>query len=300
MTKIARDLIREYLAYMQVEKGLSANSIASYRRDLAKLKLWASSNNIEPQNLTKKEAAAWIRSLTTAGLSPRSVARAVSGAKGFCRFLLLDGHIKCDPFGDVVVPQSAQSIPRFLNEEEMERLLSAPDVECLEGVRDRAMLELLYATGLRVSELVGLPVGSVDPMQGVLECTGKGNKHRRIPVGRSALSWLSAYIPAREKLLDGRESKTLFIRTGGRSLTRHYFWATLRAYALACGVNDVSPHVLRHSFATHLMQRGADSRSVQSLLGHSDIGTTQIYTHITGARLRSTYDEHHPRAKVRV
>ncbi|HEX8473698.1 MAG TPA: site-specific tyrosine recombinase XerD [Pyrinomonadaceae bacterium] len=296
---MARDLIREHLAYVQVEKGLSQNSLASYRRDLEKLKAWAVGDGKELRELGEAEMASWVASMSRSGLSPRSVARAISAARGLFRFLLLDGHIRRDPLANISAPQAAQTLPHFLNEDDMERLLAAPDTRQIEGVRDRAMLELLYATGLRVSEMVNLNLSDVDLERGVLECHGKGSKQRKVPIGRSALHWLNEYLRVRKNLLSkpSHETTHLFLREGGRALTRQLVWARLKVYAVEAGLRDVTPHGLRHSFATHLLQRGADSRSVQALLGHSDIGTTQIYTHITGQRLRATYDTHHPRAK---
>ena len=293
---MARDLVREHLSYIQVEKGLSINSLVSYRRDLAKLRAWADALGKEPQALAKDELSQWTISLSRGGLSSRSIARTLSAARGFFHFLLLDGHITADPTADLPVPQAGHKLPRFLTQEEMELLLDAPDTSTPEGVRDRAIFELLYACGLRVSELISLVVNQIDLDQGVLSCSGKGSKQRRVPVGRSALAWLEKYTHARRTLLDGRDSNWLFIAGGGRRLTRQYVWAALKKYAAGAGVRGVTPHVLRHSFATHLLEHGADTRSVQALLGHSDLATTQIYTHVTSERLRSTYERCHPRA----
>ena len=293
---MTRDLIREHLSYIQVEKGLSANSLESYARDLAKLKGWADAHGKEPQALAKDELSQWIMSLSRAGLSSRSVARSLSAARGFFHFLLLDGHLKTDPTADLPAPQAGQKLPRFLTQEEMELLLDAPDTSTPEGVRNRAMIEVLYACGLRVSELIALDAGQIDMDQGVLSCSGKGSKQRRVPVGRSALAWLEKYLHARRTLLGGKDSHWLFIAGGGRKLTRQYVWGMLKKYATGAGVRGVTPHVLRHSFATHLLEHGADTRTVQALLGHSDLATTQIYTHVTSERLRSTYERCHPRA----
>ena len=295
---MARDVIGEHLLYIQVEKGLSVNSLQSYRRDLQKLKEWATSLNKEAHELDRGDLSRWVRSLTRGGLAPRSVARTLSAARGFYHFLLLDGHIKSDPTTDLVTPQSSQKLPRFLTEGEMEQLLQAPDTASSTGVRDRAMIELLYATGLRVSELIGLKADNINIDQGVLTCFGKGSKQRRIPVGRSAIGWLQKYQGARQRLLGEKQSSFLFVRSGGKPLTRQLVRTILKQYAARVGVRGVSPHVLRHSFATHLLEHGADTRSVQELLGHSDLATTQIYTHVTNERLRSTYEKHHPRAKV--
>lgn len=292
-----RDFIREHLSYVQVEKGLSANSLASYRRDLEKLRRFAASKGREVDSLGKDELKQFVMSLTRGGLAPSSAARTVSAVRGFYRYLILDGHLNADPTADLLAPQSAQKLPRFLTQEDMTRLLDAPDTSTAEGVRDRAMIELLYATGLRVSELVSLDMGSVDVDGGILSCSGKGSKQRRVPVGRDALLWLQRYAPARRKLLGDAESKHLFVGARGRALTRNHVWAMMKRHAAKAGLEGVSPHVLRHSFATHLLERGADTRSVQAMLGHSDLATTQIYTHVTGERLRQTYERCHPRAK---
>jgi integrase/recombinase XerD len=282
---MARDLIREHLSYLRVEKGLSKNSLESYGRDLARLKAFAEKSGREPSALEKSDLAQFVMSLSREGLSPRSVGRA------------LDGLIKADPSSDLSSPGVGQKLPRFLTQEETERLLEAPQTDSPEGVRDRALIELLYATGLRVSELVSLTVASVDVDQGVLFCTGKGSKQRRVPVGRSAVAWLQRYEAARRVLLAGRQSDKLFVGYLGRPLTRQTVWALLKKHAAKAGIRGVTPHVLRHSFATHLLEHGADTRSVQAMLGHSDLSTTQIYTHVTGERLRNVYERHHPRAK---
>src|SRR5215216_2527421 len=217
-----RDMIREYLSFLQVEKGLSKNSVESYRRDLLRLKAAAAAEGREPQALGKAEVTQFVMSLTREGLAPRSVSRALSTVRGFYRFLLLDGHVKADPTAEIMAPQGGQKLPRFLTQEEMERLLGAHDTTSPEGVRDRALTELLYATGLRVSELVGLTMSSVDVDAGVLFCTGKGSKQRRVPVGRSALDWVQRYHAARRVLLAGHESQRLFVGYLGRPLTRQH------------------------------------------------------------------------------
>jgi integrase/recombinase XerD len=294
---MARDLIREYLLYLQVEKGLAASSVESYRGELEKLRAWAAARGRAPEGLGQEELKQFVMSLTRAGLSPRSVGRALSTVRGFYRFLLVDGHLTADPTANLMSPQAGQKLPRFLTEEEMGRLLDAPDVSTAEGVRDRTLMELLYATGLRVSELVSLTRRSIDLERGLLTCTGKGSKQRHVPIGRGALEWLQKYQASRRALLGGRDSERLFVAGGGRALTRQAVWATLRDYAEGAGLRGVSPHVLRHSFATHLLEHGADTRSVQAMLGHTDLATTQIYTHVTGERLRNVYEKHHPRAR---
>ncbi len=292
-----RDLIREYLSFLQVEKGLSKNSLESYRRDLARLRAAAEATGREPHALTKADLTQFVMSLSREGLAPKSVGRALSAVRGFYRFLLLDGHVKADPTADITRPQGEQKLPHFLTQEEMERLLEAPDTTTPEGVRDRTLFELMYATGLRVTEAVTLLAANVDVDSGVLYCFGKGSKQRRIPVGRSAVSWLVRYEAARRALLAGRESQRLFVGYLGAPVTRQNVWAMLKRYAATAQIRGVTPHVLRHSFATHLLEHGADTRSVQAMLGHSDLATTQIYTHVTSERIRSVYERHHPRAK---
>ncbi|MEP6913664.1 MAG: tyrosine recombinase, partial [bacterium] len=224
------------------------------------------------------------------------VARAVSAARGLFRFLMLDGHIKSHPTEDLDTPQRFAYLPQFLTEDEINSLLSAPDVSKEEGVRDRALLELMYAAGLRVSELILMKQTDVDINSGLVSCHGKGSKERLVPIGKSAIHWLQQY--ASLKSAYGKPALPFLFLNRGKPLTRQFAWAMIKRYAARAGVKDISPHTLRHSFATHLLQNGADSRSVQALLGHSDISTTQIYTHITDRRLRETYDRHHPRSRV--
>ena len=291
-----RDLVREYLAYIQVEKGLSPNSLESYGRDLARLEAWAEDHGMRIEELTRTNLRQWISDLSRAGLAPSSVSRATSAARGLFRFLMLDGHIKSHPAEDLDTPQMSAPLPRFLTEDEIERLLAAPDTSTPEGLRDRAMLELMYATGLRISELISMKLADVDLDGGLILCHGKGSKERRVPIGKSASHWLQQHIWTRARC-PGAGAPHLFLNTSGHRLTRQRVWVAIKAYAARVGLRSVSPHTLRHSFATHLLQRGADSRSVQALLGHSDISTTQIYTHITDRHLRATYDLHHPRAR---
>jgi integrase/recombinase XerD len=290
-----RNLVREYLTYLQVEKGLAGNSLQSYKRDLARLEDWAARAGKAVEELARTDLRAWIASLSREGLAPTSVSRATSAARGFYRFLMLDGHIKSHPAEDLDTPQAGSHLPRYLSEDEMERLLSVPDTATEEGLRDRAILELMYASGLRISELISLKSGDVDLDAGLLSCHGKGSKERRIPIGKSATRWLELYRGARLRRSRTHDPR-LFVNSLGAPLTRQRVWAAIKRYGEQAGLENVSPHTLRHSFATHLIQRGADSRSVQSLLGHSDISTTQIYTHMTDRHLRATYNRHHPRA----
>lgn len=292
-----RDLVKEYLTYLQVEKGLAHHTLESYRRDLARLEAWASKPGKTIAELTRPDLRKWIAQLSRDGLAPPSVARAVSAARGFFRFLMLDQHLKQNPAEDLDTPQRFSYLPTFLTEEDIDRLFATPDVSTDEGIRDRAILELMYAAGLRVSELVNLKQAEVDVHAGVVNCHGKGSKERRVPVGKSAINWLQKY--AAVKASYGKSPFAHLFLHRGKPMTRQLAWTMIKTYANAIGLQNVSPHTLRHSFATHLLQHGADSRSVQALLGHSDISTTQIYTHITDRHLRTAYDNHHPRARAR-
>jgi integrase/recombinase XerD len=293
-----RDLVKEFLTYIQVEKGLSRNTLESYRRDLNRLEQWAAKTKRPVSDLTRADLRKWIAQLSREGLAPSSVGRAVSAARGFFRFLMLDGHIKQHPAEDLDTPQKFSYLPKFLTEEEIDRLFATPDISTPDGIRDRAMLELMYAAGLRVSEMVSLKQTDVDLHTGIVNCHGKGSKERRVPLGKSAIHWLQQY--AALKAAYGKSPYANLFLNRGKPLTRHFAWATIKGYAEGIGISNVSPHTLRHSFATHLLQHGADSRSVQALLGHSDISTTQIYTHITDQHLRAAYDNHHPRARAAV
>ena len=292
----SRDLIREFLAYIQVEKGLSANTLQSYARDIAKLQSWATQNRKQIDQLERKDLREWIASMSRDGLAPSSVSRSMSAARGFFRFLILDNHIQKHPAEDIRTPQRHSRLPKFLSEEEMERLLLAPDLKTDRGVRDRALLETMYAAGLRVSELCGLRAADLELDAALITCHGKGSKQRRIPIGKSAVHWLQRYLAIRKRF-GNVAAPELFLHRG-RGLTRQAAWAIIKTHAAAAGVPDISPHTLRHSFGTHLMQHGADSRSVQALLGHSDISTTEIYTHITDLHMRKAYDRFHPRARA--
>ena len=290
-----RDFVKEFLTYLQVEKGLARHSLESYRRDLDRLQTWANKNGKLIADLERADLRKWIASLSREGLAPASIARAVSATRGFFKFLMLDGHIKSHPAEDLDTPQRFSYLPKFLTEDEINQLLAAPDISTEEGIRDRAVLEIMYATGVRVSELVGLKQPDIDLLAGLVVCHGKGNKERRVPLGKSAIHWLQQY--AAVKAGYGKQSSPYVFLHRGRPFTRQIAWSMIKRHAEKVGIKNVSPHTLRHSFATHLLQHGADSRSVQALLGHSDISTTQIYTHITDVHLRSAYDRHHPRAR---
>jgi integrase/recombinase XerD len=290
-----RDLIKEFLAYIQVEKGLARHTLESYARDLKRLETWASKAGKSVTELTRPDLRQWIASLSREGLAPSSVARAVSATRGFFRFLMLDGHLKLQPTEDLDTPQGFFHLPRFLTEEEIDRLLAAPDIATEAGMRDRAILELMYAAGLRVSELVSVKAAEADIQTGLVLCHGKGSKERRVPIGKSAIHWLQQYHAMKASY--GKATTPYLFSFRGKQLTRQFVWTRIKLHAATANLANISPHTLRHSFATHLLQRGADSRSVQALLGHSDISTTQIYTHMTNRHLRASYDRHHPRAR---
>lgn len=291
-----RDLTREYLSYLRVEKGLSANSIEAYERDLKKLSAWAEKNSFEIETISRNDLREWLIDLSKSALSESSKRRLVSSIRGFYKFLMIEGHIKTSPAEDIVAPQKGFYLPKFLNQTEIEMLLSQPDVETETGLRDRAILELMYSSGLRVSEAVNLQIRDVDLDNCVLTCTGKGGKTRRVPIGSSAVEWLRKYLATRRKQ-ENIGISNLFVAPGGQPLSRQLIHSFVKAYGDAAGLEGVSPHTLRHSFATHLVQNRADIRSVQQMLGHADISTTQIYTHITDAHLKKAYEDFHPRSR---
>ena len=293
---MSRDLIREYLSYLRVEKGLAKNSLESYERDLAKLRTWADKNGFDLLSLTRQDLREWLIDLGRTKLSENSKRRLISAMRGFYKFLMTDGHIKNNPAEDLDSPRKGFYLPKFLNQAEVETLLAAPDVSTESGLRDRAILELMYACGLRVSEAVNVKMQDIDLDSGILTTTGKGSKTRRVPVGSSAVEWLKSYLALRRKKED-IEIENLFVTPLGRPTNRQIIYTFIKEYAEKCGLPDVSPHTLRHSFATHLIQNRADIRSVQQMLGHADISTTQIYTHMTDAHLRKSYERFHPRAK---
>lgn len=288
--------IEAFLDHCRVEKGLAFNTIESYRRDLAKLaSFWRCRPPRALDGLLVREYLDWLRNL---GLSSRSLARHLSTLRSFCAFLLRAGALKSDPTAGIAAPRQWQRLPAFLTLAEMDKLLEAPGETTPLGLRDRAMLQLLYASGLRVSELCQLQLSDLNDELGVVRVFGKGNKQRLVPVGRAALDALRQYLlQGRSKLLKRRPSPYLFVSRRGEPLTRQAVWKLLKAYATRAGISRrLSPHIIRHSFATHLLEGGADLRSVQLMLGHADISTTQIYTHVMRSRLRQTLDEHHPRA----
>jgi len=284
-----------FLNFCRIEKGLSANSLDAYALDLAK---WSAFRGDSPAAPGADDLRRYLDHLYQSGLSQRSIARHLTTLRGLYGFLLREGKIAIDPTEHLGAPKQWQTIPKFLNLEDIEKIIQAPDIARPTGLRDRAMLELLYATGLRVSELCRLGLGDCNPDHGIVRTTGKGNKQRLVPVGREALQAVASYLESgRAALLKGRASRYLFVTARGSCLTRQCFWKLLTGYGRKAGIfHGVTPHVLRHSFATHLLEGGADLRSVQVMLGHSDISTTQIYTHVMRSRLRRTVEEHHPRA----
>lgn len=292
------ELVDAYLNDLKAGRRLAPNTVGAYARDLVLLARFAEEREASFDRLGRGDLEAFVRGLMAAGLAPRSVARVVACVRGFFRFLQTDGHLSSNPADDLRAPRSWPALPKFLSVDEVDALLEQPDVTTAAGLRDRALLELLYATGLRVSELVGLQSGDLHLDAGHLICFGKGGKERLVPIGRAAVEWLRRYLAAaRPALLGRRTSRCVFVNArGGVRLSRVGCWKRLKHHARQAGLpRDLSPHVLRHSFATHLLERGADLRSIQTLLGHADLSTTQIYTHVLAARLRAVYDECHPR-----
>jgi integrase/recombinase XerD len=291
-------LIDAYLSHLSVERRLSPNTVESYGRDLAQLAAAAAALDRPVESLDRRALEEVVRQLMGEGRSPRSVARAVACFRGFYRFLVVSGHRQDNPAVDVRAPKAWKTLPKFLSVDEVDRLLESPDTSAPRGVRDRALIELFYATGLRVSEMVNLRQQDLNLESGYLTCFGKGRKQRLVPIGDEAAAWLKKYLAeGRPALLKKRASGKLFVNArGGAGITRVGFWKILKQYGRHAGLpRSLSPHVLRHSFATHLLERGADLRAIQMMLGHSDLSTTQISTHILDARLRAVYDKFHPR-----
>jgi integrase/recombinase XerD len=282
-----------------VERRLSVNSVQSYARDLVLLQEFSAGHRTPVERLTRQRLEELVRHLMSEGRSPRSVARAIACYRGFYRFLVIDRRLKANPADELRAPRAWKALPRHLSVEEVDRLLEQPEVKTPRGLRDRALIELLYATGLRVSELVSLRPADVNLEASYLTCTGKGEKQRIVPMGDEASAWVRRYLrDGRPALLGKRSSPRLFVNARrGSGLTRVGFWKILKAYGRSAGVTAaLSPHMLRHSFATHLLERGADLRAIQMMLGHADLSTTQIYTHVLQQRMRTVYDRFHPRA----
>ncbi len=291
------ELADAYLNHLRVERRVSDHTVTSYAHDLVLLDEFALARGRDATALERQDLEEFARDLMAAGRSPRSVARVVACVRGFYRFLVLDRRLGHNPAEDLRAPRSWPALPKFLTLEEVDRLIAQPDVSTPLGLRDRALLELLYATGLRVSELVGLRASDINLEAGYLVCMGKGSKQRLVPLGDQAAAWVRRYQKeARPHLVRKASASRLFVNARGGPLSRVGFWKNLKRYGRQAGLrNDLSPHVLRHSFATHLLDRGADLRAIQMMLGHADLSTTQIYTHVLEARLRSVYERFHPR-----
>jgi integrase/recombinase XerD len=291
-------IVRDYLDHLRVERALSPNTLEAYGRDLARLEAHAARRRRDVVALRQADLADFIVALRGQGLAPRSVARAVHAIHGLYRFAVREGRLLGDPMENLKAPRAFKALPRYLTGPQVEALLAAPDTDTPLGVRDRALLEVLYATGLRVSELIGLRAVDLDMQVGIVTCFGKGGKERLVPLGEVARSWVRRYLAeARPRMAGPRASPVLFLSRRGGRLSRMGVWGIVRRHAVTAGVErTLTPHVLRHSFATHLLEGGADLRAVQAMLGHSDISTTQIYTHVTRERLRRVYDKFHPRA----
>jgi integrase/recombinase XerD len=294
-------VISSFLTHVRVEKGLSANTISAYRRDLVKFEGFAKKRKLALENVSRDDLVDFLAGLYREKLESRTVARHLVTLRNFFRFAQIQELITADPSINLESPKIRRSLPGYLRLDEVEKLLNQPEAKTALGMRDRAMLEVLYSTGLRVSELVSLRVSDLDGKTGCLRCIGKGDKERIVPVGRKALGMVDKYLrEARPDLL--RQAKptnapTLFVNRRGASLSRVGVWKILSAYGRRAGLRvALTPHMLRHSFATHLLERGADLRSVQLMLGHADISTTQIYTHVVEERLKQVYKAHHPRA----
>jgi integrase/recombinase XerD len=289
------ELLKKFLNYISVEKGLSRNTLESYERDLRKyLRFFADK---KPDDIPQNDVASFLARLTSEGIAAPSLARCLAAIRGFHKYLLVDGLATTDPTLNVETPRGWKRLPKTLSGREVEALLVQPDPTTPIGLRDKAMLELLYATGLRVSELVNLRLGNVNLERGFLLVVGKGSKERAVPLGETAAAVVGEYVNrARPALLGGRESDYLFISSKRRQITRQMFWGRIKTYARKADIRGVvSPHTLRHSFATHLLDNGADLRAVQAMLGHSDISTTQIYTHVSRERLKKIHEKYHPR-----
>ena len=292
------NLVRAFLNYLRVEKGLSQNTILAYGRDLRKFEVFAEKQKRTLKQIGNDDIVDFLTSLYRSGLDSRSVARHLVALRHFFRFAQMEGYILEDPAASIETPKFRMRLPTHLSTEEVNRLLTQPDMSSAIGVRDRAMIELLYSTGLRVSELVNLRLSDLQMEAGSLRCIGKGDKERIVPMGRSAVASIEAYLRhARQTLLRGKISPYVFLNRFGGRMGRIGFWKKLAEYGRKAGLRlKLKPHMLRHSFATHLLERVADLRSVQLMLGHADISTTQIYTHVVKEHLKEVYKRHHPRA----
>ena len=292
------DPVAAYLRHLDVERRVARNTLAAYRRDLARLETYTVRQQLDLRTMDRPALEAFVRDAMTSGLSPTSTARLVATVRGLYKYLRLRNDITDNPTEDLHAPRLFAALPRFLSTADVDALLAAPDVQTPGGLRDRALIEVLYAPGLRVSELVGLRLTDVHATQGYVQCLGKGSKQRLVPLGDVAVGWVQRYLrESRPALTARKDGPWLFVSArGARRLSRGGFWQILKNYGAKAGIRaHLSPHVLRHSFATHLLERGADLRAIQAMLGHADLSTTQIYTHVLEARLRQVYDNFHPR-----
>ncbi len=290
-------LIERFSDALWLERGLSDNTLSAYRSDLQSLAGWLRANNSDLEHAARHELLAYLQQRVEAGAKPRSTARLLSSMRRFYRYLLRESVIAEDPSARIDAPKLGRPLPKTLTEEEVEQLLAAPDTATAMGLRDRAMLEVLYASGLRVSELVGLQLAQVNLQQGVVKVMGKGSKERLVPLGEEALDWIQRFMrEGRGLLLGQKRTEALFPSKRGSAMSRQAFWQLIKRYAIEAGISKpLSPHTLRHAFATHLLNHGADLRVVQLLLGHSSLSTTQIYTFVAQERLKGLHATHHPR-----
>ncbi|MCG6899942.1 MAG: site-specific tyrosine recombinase XerD [Gammaproteobacteria bacterium] len=290
-------VIEQFTDALWMERGLSRNTLSAYRNDLSGLANWLLKQGRSLVSAQRQDLLGYLSERVTAGARPRTTARMVSSMRRFYRYLIREGRLTEDPSVLIDTPRIGRPLPDTLSESEVEALLDAPDESDTLGLRDRAMFELLYACGLRVSELVTMTIDQASLTQGVVRLVGKGSKERLVPMGEEAVDWLQRYLEdSRPDLAAGSAAKQLFITRRGQGMTRQAFWYRIRHYALMSGINKpLSPHTLRHAFATHLLNHGADLRVVQMLLGHSDLSTTQIYTHVARERLKDLHSKHHPR-----
>ena len=287
-----------YVDHLAVERGLSAASLKAYRSDLSDFGRWLAKARLPASRARREDLSRYLKSLKLRGLSSRSTSRALSALRGFYAFAGVHLGFAEDPTSDLISPRAGLSLPKPLSESEVEALLEAPDRGRPLGLRDRAMLELTYASGLRVSEVVSLPRDRVDIESGILRVTGKGGRERLVPFGKSAGKWLALYLERVRPKLDRKGSSSLFLTPRGRPMTRQRFWQLIQGYGRSAGIRSrLTPHRLRHSFATHLLEHGADLRALQMMLGHADIATTQVYTHVALGRLKQVHRMHHPRGK---
>ena len=290
-------LLDQFLDGIWLESGLSANTLAAYRTDLLAFQIWLAKKGLTLEQVTRADLLAYLAANVRSGLSPRSSARHLSTLRRFYRYLLIQGRTQADPTADVRSPVIGRPLPKNISEQGVEKLLSTPPRDTALGSRDRAMLETIYASGLRVSELVGLTLNELDLTTGLVRVVGKGGRERIVPLGEEASESLREYLgQARSDILKAQLTDAVFVTRRGGPMTRQAFWQLIKRYAQQAGIGaEFSPHSLRHAFATHLLNHGADLRTVQMLLGHTDLSTTQIYTHVARARLQSLHGTHHPR-----